>query len=231
MKRKKKSTTKSSNKNNKTNKAAAPEKGDAVDCSEDNTTPSKKPPKTLEELSAEVTPSKGHPREKTPNNDNAGDDKASEQNAANKEQVIRVEKSAGMEQAPASNPSNSNNKASSTNSIEVNTTKVPNGDWEEFVLDFQDHMQHYRTVVFGLADQETQESEELEQAERHLHFIGKRLVATCNNHETEVSIKSRGRQLLQYVSGYCQGQGRHQLHSDFGAFIASCAEGKFFFDV
>jgi hypothetical protein len=84
-------------------------------------------------------------------------------------------------------------------------------------------MQEYRTMVLNFADGE--ENCDLANAERRLRSIGQRLVRTAEDTKADATIKSRARQLLQYVSVYCLSHGRDELHAEFVAHIASCAEG------
>jgi acetate kinase len=97
------------------------------------------------------------------------------------------------------------------------------GLWESFVVEFQEQMQDYRTMVLAFAEGE--EDCDLENAERRLRSIGQRLVQTAQDTKADATIKSRARQLLQYVSSYCQSHGREDLNAEFVAYIASCDEG------
>ena len=81
------------------------------------------------------------------------------------------------------------------------------------------------SVAMVLAFADGEEDGDFEAAEKRLRSIGLHLVQTANDTQADATIKSRARQLLQYVSGYCQSHGRDELHADFVAYIARCAEG------
>ena len=88
------------------------------------------------------------------------------------------------------------------------------------MVEFQEEIQDYRTMVLAFAEGE--EDCDLENAERRLRSIGQRLVQTAQDTKADATIKSRARQLLQYVSSYCQSHGREDLTSSEPCMLTTC---------
>ena len=198
----------------------------------------KKLSKSLTELRAEVTQSKGgsekvregraHEVVQMESGGGGGGTDAATRQTAVEDAEVSGETSGHQTLVPApANVRGSTSATSDTVSSAQHLAEVgadnEKGLWESFVVEFQEEMQDYRTMVLAFAEGE--EDCDLENAERRLRSIGQRLVQTAQDTKADATIKSRARQLLQYVSSYCQSHGREDLNAEFVAYIASCDEG------
>jgi hypothetical protein len=199
----------------------------------------KKPPKTLAELSAEVTQRKAgsenkrqgkvvdHEEESAGGGGDGGKDEATCEDPVQTAQV-NSEPSGQQNLEPV--PANVRDSSSASSETVVSAQRLADDGadvekerWESFVVEFQEEMQEYRTMVVLFAEGE--ESCDFESAERRLRSIGHRLAQTAEDTKTDATKKTRARQLLQYVSDYCQSHGRDELHAAFVVYIASCTKG------
>ena len=212
--------------NNNGTRTAATSAQKSANTREEDEKLAKKPPKTLEELTAEVKRSKEGGEQgrrgtmtEVVENESGGDGGGKDEAAcAEISETVQLNGERSAQQSVLSAVSESSTPRSTDDGADDQ-----NELWESFVVDFQEEMQGYRTMVLAFADGE--EDGDFEAAEKRLRSIGLHLVQTANDTQADATIKSRARQLLQYVSGYCQSHGRDELHADFVAYIARCAEG------
>ena len=195
-----------------------------------------KPPRTLNDIRAEVDKTKEgseHKRRgRVVEKESSGGDGGRNNEATSAETVLKPQVNGETTVPPNVVPGPANKTDSSIPTSPKVASPHRSGDhgaddeldlWESFVVEFQEEMQEYRTMVVHFAEGE--ETCDFESAERRLRSIGHRLAQTAEDTKTDATKKTRARQLLQYVSDYCQSHGRDELHAAFVAYIASCTKG------